>query len=1049
MFIYFEEVAMRHVRRALLLITAFLLPVIPAGAQVTTSTLVGLVRDTSNAVIPGATVVATHEGTGVPREGVSDARGEFVLSALPNGPYTIRIELQGFKTAVHQGLQLGSGQTVRQVFTLEVGTVAETITVAGEAPLVDNSTTMQLDTIGTQEVRELPVNRRNISNLFSLTAGVVTTATGSSGAAGGVQMNGVGGGGTGITVDGTEANANPETRSTAQYGSENQIDVVSIESVAEVQIVKGVLAAEYGGVAGGQVNLISRSGTNTVSGSMFENYQNGRLNARDPFLPSSTPKPQGRFNQFGGSIGGPVLRNRLFFFATYEGYRENAGITLLGTAPYQAYRNEILAALPFPETRIVLDAIPLPNEPIVSAAGIVDPNVGNWRGTGQRTRSENHVVAKSDFAMFNGANLAVTYSRMRPQATLPRFFVDGSNDRKFPNEQDRVATQLVMARGSWVSESRFGWNRSHLARLDEFLNRIGPNQPAEVMAYGRRMPAFNVAGSFATPRSEIRDTGGQSFSAEQKFSRGAGRHFLKFGGRWVRQTGAFINPENPSFTYQTRSDLLANIPSSLSTSFGAPPYRSNVDEWGLFVQDDWRVRPDLVLNLGLRYDYYGVMKVFPTTSVPSQLVNLAPATDLRKMDFGAPRDPLRPYEPDGLNLGPRAGFAWTLHEQTQTVVRGGVGVLHSPHIPGLIRQAVSDPSVPFRVTWNRTEAASRGVTWPMYTDDSREIVLRDAGGRTTIFSIFDTELPTPYTIQSMLSVQRGFLTTMAIEVGYVRTDGRDFPLHRSLPTAFDRLTGERPNPGLGAPGGYFVDSSQTMVYNGLQTTFRKRFANRYALDVNYTLAKAEATQGGDIAGYWIATVNNTQDFWNPEFDRGPANNDVRHRLNVSAIYEFPEQEGRSALVRGALGGWQLSGIIRALSGGALTVVQPSGIPNSRPDRVPDVDPVVDDWDRTLTYLNTAAFARVPTSGLTNATVRPGTYMVGDARGPGEWTLNLTIAKSFGLGASRRMQVRADAFNALNHRNLSNPIVNMNSADFGRIVSAGMPRTIQLGARFTF
>jgi hypothetical protein len=1018
-------------------------------AQVTTATLVGLVRDTSGAVIPGATVVATHEGTGVPREGVSDERGEFVLSALPNGPYTIRIELQGFKTGVHQGLQLGSGQTVRQTFTLEVGTIAETVTVAGEAPLVDNATTMQLDTIGTQEVRELPVNRRNISNLLSLTAGVVTTATGASGGAGGVQMNGVGGGGTGITVDGTEANPNPETRSTAQYGSENQIDVMSIESVAEVQIVKGVLAAEYGGVVGGQVNMISRSGTNMFSGSLFENYQNGKLNARDPFLSSTTPKPKGRFNQFGGSLGGPLLRNRLFFFGTYEGYRENAGITLLGAVPYQAYRNEILAALPFPETRIVLDTMPLPNEPIVSATGVVDPNVGNWRGTGQRTRSENHVVAKSDFAMVNGANLAVTYSRMRPYSVLPRFNINGSNDRKFPNEQDRTAAQFVLARGTWVSESRWGWNSTHLARLDEFLNVIGPNQPVEVMSYGRRMPAFSVSGSFATPRSEIRDTGGKTYSVEQKFSRGAGRHFVKFGGRWVRQTGAFINPENPSFSYQTKADLLANIPSSLSTSFGAPPYKSHIDEWGLFVQDDWRVGSQLVINLGLRYDYYGVLKVYPTTSVPSQFMNLAPATDLRKMDFGAPLDPLHPYDPDKLNLGPRAGFAWTIDEDSETVVRGGVGMLHSPHIPGLLRQAVSDPYVPFRVTWNRTEAASRGVKWPMYTDDSRVIVLRDAAGRQTVFSIFNTDLRTPYTTQSMITLQRGFRRTMAVEVGYVRTDGSDFPLHRSLPTAFDRQTGARPNPSLGAPGGYYVDSSQTMVYNGLQTTFRKRFSNRYALDVNYTLAKAEATQGGDIAGYWIATINNTQDFWDPERDRGPANNDVRHRVNATVIYELPELAGQSGLMRATLGGWQISSIFRALSGGALTVVQPSGIGNSRPDIVSGADPVLDDWDRTLTYLNTAAFARVPVSTVTNATLRPGTYMVGDARGPGEWMVHLTVAKNFGLGTARRLQVRADAFNAFNRRNLSNPIVNMNSVDFGRIVTAGTPRTMQVGARFTF
>ena len=241
----------------------------------TTSTLVGLVRDAQSAVIPGATVVATHEGTGVSREGVSDANGEFVFSALPAGPYTVKIELTGFKALQNQGMQLGAGQTVRQSFTLEVGALAETVTVAGEAPLIETAASLQTDSLGSQEVRELPVNRRNLTNLMSLTAGVNVSGDGM------VQMNGVAAGGTGLTVDGTEANSNPEARSLAQYGGQNQISVMSLDSISEVQIVKGVLPAEYGGVAGGQINVISRSGTNIFHGSAFYSGQNEGWNATE------------------------------------------------------------------------------------------------------------------------------------------------------------------------------------------------------------------------------------------------------------------------------------------------------------------------------------------------------------------------------------------------------------------------------------------------------------------------------------------------------------------------------------------------------------------------------------------------------------------------------------------------------------------------------------------------------------------------------------------------------------------------------------------------
>ena len=245
-----------------------------------------------------------------------------------------------------------------------------------------------------------------------------------------VQMNGVAAGGTGLTVDGTEANSNPEARSLAQYGGQNQISVMSLDSISEVQIVKGVLPAEYGGVAGGQINVISRSGTNQFHGSAFYSGQNEKWNARNFF--STAQQPVGTFNQYGGTLGGPVLRNKAFFFATYEGYREKIQQNLNTTVPYQAVRDEILRALPFPETKIVLDILNLPTEPIVSSAGVVNAQVGMWRGLGERRRTENHIVAKGDVSVFNGANLGVTYTRLRPFTLEPRPVLNNANDREHP-----------------------------------------------------------------------------------------------------------------------------------------------------------------------------------------------------------------------------------------------------------------------------------------------------------------------------------------------------------------------------------------------------------------------------------------------------------------------------------------------------------------------------------------------------------------------------------------------------------------------------------------
>lgn len=625
---------MRHSRQllSLLLAVVILVPFIALNAQVTTATLYGVVRDSTGAVLPGAGIIATHQGTNLSRDMTTDERGEFALPALPAGPYILKIELPGFKTYNNQGLELGVGQTVRQTFVLEVGQLSENITVSESTPLVATATAAQQESLGILEVTQLPIARRNLVGLMTLAPGVTENSTGIAGG-GNIRLNGVAEGGTAITIDGTDAVSNPETRGTGTYGGQNQISVMSIEAVAELQVIKGILPAEYGGAAGGQVNMLSRSGTNQFHGSLFENYQGEEFSARDPFL-TSRPKPSVRFNQFGGSVGGPIIRNRAMFFAAYEGYREAAGVTVQGTVPTQPVRDQILRALPFAETRIVLDQLPLPNEPI-------NAEVGRYRTAKERERRDNHVTAKGDVVVFNG-NLSVTYTRMRPYTKNPSYYV--TNNQRFFNQQDRIAAQYVLARGPWVSESRFGYNRSFLDRYQDFWFVLDPAKPAETekTTVGRRMPLFNVTNLFGTTSAEILELKGHTSSADQKVSRIVGAHNLKAGFRWMRNGGGKTNPQNPSHSYQSLADLLANIPNSVRLDNGKPPHDGHVDEIGGFIQDDWRVNNRFVLNLGLRYDYYPTIGIRAKTNTPAEIVNLEPPTDLRKMDFGAFRDAKKP-----------------------------------------------------------------------------------------------------------------------------------------------------------------------------------------------------------------------------------------------------------------------------------------------------------------------------------------------------------------------------------------------------------------------
>ena len=1028
----------RRVVRGVVVALSCLFLVAPAVAQVTTATLYGIVRDSSGSLLPGATVTLVHDETSSSRTALTDAMGEFAVSALPVGSYTLKIELQGFKTHETRNLLLTAGQTARQSYSLEIGRLAETVVVEGLAPLLKTASSEQMETIGAMQVAELPLARRNVTGLLRLAPGVDPT-----GGNRGVRFNGVGKHGAGITVDGTDANSNPEGRGISQYGGENYIDIMSIEAIQEVQLAKGVLAAEYGGVVGGQVNLISKSGTNRFRGSLFENYQGEELNARDIFLPRDQPKPPVDFHQFGGSLGGPIVHGKSFFFGTYEGYRDDAGVRVTANVPTPQLRSELLAALPFPETRIVLDTLPLPTE-------IRNADIGMFVGARNRHRDENHVVAKTDTAIVNGGLLSVTYTRMRPFALIPRANVDGANDREFRHKQDRVATNFVVTRGLWVSETRFGWNKSDMERIDLFFEVKDPSR-SEANLWGRRMGQLNISGLFSTPGSEVWDMEGTAYTLDQKLSRAAGQHLFKMGVRWARQTGSRSNPENPVFRFANKADALANIPTEVRPTFGAPPHKSHLDEMGGFIQDDWRVRGNLVLNLGLRYDYYATVKLEPTTDVPVQIVNLAPATDLRKMDFGAPLPADRPYNADGwVNLGPRAGFAWTVDGSRDTVVRGGVGVLYSPQMPAVVRQGAAHPIVPFRQSWTRTEALAKGLTWPSYNDDLRAVVERDAAGKPFFFSLIDPDLQNPYSIQTMLNVQRALGRVFMGEVGYVRVDGRRFLMQRLFNLAIDRQTGARPNPALGAPGGYYVDNSQTSEYNALQTSVRKRFANHYSFDVHYTLSKGRATQGGDVGAYYQGDFEDfTQDFYDPEADRGPTVSDARHRLTADVIYEVPWfREGHHPLLRHILGGWELSGIFSARSGERLLITQPSGIPNSRPDFVGG-DPVLPNWRETRQYLDPKAFALVPTSPLTRATLRPGTVKPDQVRGPATYLLDATVGKTFRLRGQTRLQVRADMFNALNRVNYNGPTTDINSAFFGLIRGAGSQRTMQVGARLSF
>jgi hypothetical protein len=1045
---------------AVLAVVSMLGPAERAMAQVTTATLYGIVQDQSGSIVVGAQITLTHDATSAVRQTTTDETGEFVFTALPVGAYTLKIEKPGFKAYVRKGIELAASQNVRQTHALDVGDLTQSVTVESSAPLVNTVSAEQRESLDSRKVEELPLSRRNVTNILRLSSGV-DTGTGS------VRINGQGKSGAGVTVDGTDANSNPsEGRAMAQYGERNYIDVMSIEAVQEVQLMRGILQAEYGGVISGQVNLISKSGSNQWHGSLFENYRSHIFNARNPFQVNRrsdgelTAKNREVFNQFGGSLGGPVLRDRAFFFFAYEGYRESTFQRVTGTVPTAKLRSDILQALPFAESKILLDTLPLPTLRIFRAGGAPDENLGTFEGAGERESSENHIVARGDLLATRSSNLTVTYTRNRPFGLDPNYNLNGANDRTFNYAQDRITSQYVFSRGPWVAETRFGYNHQDMVRLDQFFTLKDPETPERV-EWQRRVPRLSIQGLDTWGAAEVWDMEGATYSIDQKLSRHLGRHLFKFGGRYLRTVGSRTNPENPLYTFNNLADLANNTPGTVTITFGSHgPHSSRMFEFGFFGQDDFRVSSRFVLNLGLRYDFYSNNVVKPTGDVPVGIVNLSPATDLGTFNFGPPRPLDNPVEHDGwANLGPRLGFAIDLDGKGKTVVRGGFGILFAAQVPAIYRQSVSHPVVPFRTIYSQAEAERLGIKYPFYAEEVLPIAEQDvaASGRRLIFSVLDPELQNPYTINSQLNVQRSLGQDLMLEIGYVGVRGVKFPLHRrfNLP---DRNSGERPNQMI-IPGGFFVDNSESTVHHSLQTSLRKRFTRSLSFDAHYTYGKTLAFSGGDVGVYYGTDVNENvvQDFFDMRLDRGPSTGDVTHRFISDAIYQAPELKSWTPLLRHAIGGWQVSGIFTARTGGPVFITQScSNSYHCRPDYVGG-DPVLKEKIETGTcraggrcdvqYINTAAFALLPVKG--GVAERPGTAGKSLVRAPGAWGVDLSLAKNFKIKEGMRLQLRADMFNVLNHVNLGGPNGLINNSQFGRINGAGGMRSMQMGLRLQF
>ncbi|MFN7919681.1 MAG: carboxypeptidase regulatory-like domain-containing protein [Bryobacteraceae bacterium] len=976
-----------------------------AMAQRTTANLYGSVLDPSRAAVRGAAIQVRNESTGATLFGETNERGEFAIAFIPPGTYSVEASAAGFKTFSQRGLQLAGGEQARFPVSLELGIATEQVTVAGEAALLQDTSPALNDRLTRTQVAELPQSRRDFTQLLILEPGMRASGQGL------ISFNGLAAGGTTVNVDGVDGAGDVETNSTSMFNNFNFINVMSQEAISEVNVSKGAYSADTGRSFGGNINVISRGGTNDFHGSLFHNWQNNVLNARFAQLAPSAAKPPVRFNQFGGSFGGPLVRDRLFFFGVYEGYRQSSFLNIVGQVPTPELKRQAGAAVPAYTN--ILGLWPNPTDPYPANGA-----TGLYRGAGANTASDNHAVARVDYNISNTYRLAVRYRRGRPDQTIPS--VVPANPRIFTGVTESGNVTLTQTGKTWSGETRFGLNYNDTAR-------------GEGLYLKGEIPSIAVQGAFSAG-AELLINRGYAYSLEQIFQRTFGRHVLKFGGIYFDRNPRRFDEEVPIFTYPSVAALLQNRPSAVRVTFGQPDYKGHAWETGVFLQDDVRVRRNLIVNLGLRYEYFSVYK-----DATGHLYNpdgIAGAVSVPPKF--RPKD--RILEPDRNNFAPRIGFAWTVDSQSRNVIRSGFGMAYAPFsLRTFASSHYLNPDLPFRFNFGQSDVTAYDIRFPMTNEDFAKFVNGNPIPRSYVTSY--AGMRTPKNFQWSLDYQRRLTSSLTLQTGYVGNKATNVSMTHSLNQP-DYVTGLRPFPQ--ALTFTYRDDADFSYYHAWQTSLRKRLGKGLTANAHYTWSRTMAISNGD---FWLGNDLTVQDENNWRADLGPTNLDLPHNFAADFVYQLPAVGRDRGLLRHLVGGWQAAGIFTASSGTPLNILESSNRPSSRPDYAGGA--VYADRSDRYQWLNARAFAQVPIVAASGGTIRPGNVGKNWLRAPSRWNVDLSLAKSFALADRWRLQVRAEAFNGFNNVPLNAPVSDVRNSAFGRILSVGEARRMQLNAKLTF
>jgi hypothetical protein len=962
----------------------------PALAQSSNATLHGTVTDSGGGVLPGVTVKLRSAATGLARDVVTNDAGGYVFNFLPAGEYEVTAELTGFKSVRRADIKLEIGQSLAQDLKLEVGQVEEVVNVEGTATVLDRTSASIGTVIQASQLKELPLAGRHWSGLMLLAPGAINTGEGTHLS---TRFVGRARDDNNWTFDGIDATGVKDPR----QDSDARL-IISSESIAEFRVSSTLYSAESGTAAGGVVQLISKTGTNKFRGTAFDFVRNDKFDSR-PFG-TVGEMPPFTLNQFGVNIGGPIVPQRTFFFANYEGIRQRQTRSFTRQVPSAAFRAGVTSAL-----ASVLALYPAGTNRTGNA------DIDDWVGTEEVTNDENAGMFRVDHRFSNKTSMFARYNFDRADIVNPN---DTGSTTNFLRPANFVVQLQRIFGSAVVSDTKFGYNQS---------NRLS-------VRTGNSNAQIGVSGFTAItgPQETIED--GSTYSVLSDLGILRGRHNIKFGGE-LRRILIDIGEDNTtSLTYSSRPNFQANRLDSFSiVDF---PVVQGQRWWAIgYVQDDIKWRPNLTINAGLRYEFY---------TVPVEKDGRDKVWRLACNGF-CPQG-TRWFDPDYNNFGPRVGFAWSPAKfKDKTVVRGGFGMFYGPGQNDDVFAPIDNAGS--RITLTRSEASA--LSFPI------EPFLGVALSAGVAARAVDEHRVDQYSEQYSLTVQQALPWRLSTQIGYVGNQAHHL-LDRNNINNLNPATGTRPLPAFGK-----VDtksSGSNASFNGFQFSLYRRGGNGLQLGTQYMFSKAydEGSLGG---GESTAPQNAACRSCEHAF----TNQDVRHTLTMNGVYELPfgRDGNRAGALRQLFGGWQLSGLLQARTGRPLIITASRGVgdlpdgnnSSQRADLVPGV-PLYPAEQTPEQWFNTAAFA-LP---------KPGTW--GNAqrniiRAPGLFQVDLALQKRFAINRAQNFEFRLEAFNAFNRVNLGAPGTAVTSpASFGRITGplnrtygTGTARQIQFMFRFNF